>query len=215
MHELKASMFLTRGVFLTRQFKKSDRKILLSFLFSMNKFWYRSWASDENIIPKLCWLSPPLPSTNANFSLIEVGFPMREVDIEVCCSVKKKRISKLGVRAKNDIEVGFPTSSASLPQITMLGLREIRIGAESQPHPTLLSIIVIWGREGRRKRELSSCYFWELLWLSRQKYSPLYIRKHIGFVFLVILYHNYLWIFLIYSLYTPYIFPKYVPYNFP
>ena len=31
-------------------------------------------------------------------------------------------------------------------------------------------------------------------------------------VFLIILYHEYLWIFLIYSLYMPCIFPKYVPY---
>ena len=29
------------------------------------------------------------------------------------------------------------------------------------------------------------------------------------------LYHKYSWIFLIYSLYIPYIFPKYVPYVFP
>ena len=33
--------------------------------------------------------------------------------------------------------------------------------------------------------------------------------------FLIILYHRYLWIFLIYSSYIPYIFPKYVPYIFP
>ena len=31
-------------------------------------------------------------------------------------------------------------------------------------------------------------------------------------VFLIILYHKCLWIFLIYSLYIPYIFPRYVPY---
>ena len=36
-----------------------------------------------------------------------------------------------------------------------------------------------------------------------------------GSVFLIILYHGYLWIFLMYSLYIPYIFPKYVPYIFP
>ena len=34
-------------------------------------------------------------------------------------------------------------------------------------------------------------------------------------VFLIILHHKYLWIFLVYSLYTPYRFPKYVPYSFP
>ena len=34
-------------------------------------------------------------------------------------------------------------------------------------------------------------------------------------VFLIILYHKYLWIFLIHSLYIPYIFPRYVPYIFP
>ena len=34
-------------------------------------------------------------------------------------------------------------------------------------------------------------------------------------VFLIILYHKHLWIFLIYSLYIPCIFPKYVPYIFP
>ena len=33
-------------------------------------------------------------------------------------------------------------------------------------------------------------------------------------VFLIILYHQSLWIFLIYSLYIPYIFPSYVPYIF-
>ena len=33
-------------------------------------------------------------------------------------------------------------------------------------------------------------------------------------VFLIILYHKYLWIFLMYSLYIPYRFPKYVPYIF-
>ena len=39
--------------------------------------------------------------------------------------------------------------------------------------------------------------------------------RPIGSVFLIILYHKYLWIFLIHSLYIPYIFPKYVPYIFP
>ena len=34
-------------------------------------------------------------------------------------------------------------------------------------------------------------------------------------VFLIILYHIYLWIFLIDSFYIPYIFPSYVPYIFP
>ena len=34
-------------------------------------------------------------------------------------------------------------------------------------------------------------------------------------VFLIILYHRYLWIFLIYSFYIPHIFPRYVPYMFP
>ena len=34
-------------------------------------------------------------------------------------------------------------------------------------------------------------------------------------VFLIILYHKYVWVFLIHSLYIPYIFPSYVPYNFP
>ena len=39
-------------------------------------------------------------------------------------------------------------------------------------------------------------------------------RRRLCFLdmFLIILYHRYLWIFLIYSLYIPYIFPKYVPY---
>ena len=36
--------------------------------------------------------------------------------------------------------------------------------------------------------------------------------RPIGSVFLIISYHKCLWIFLIYSLYIPYIFPKYVPY---
>ena len=35
--------------------------------------------------------------------------------------------------------------------------------------------------------------------------------RPIGSVFLNILYHKYLWIFLIHSLYIPYIFPGYVP----
>ena len=34
-------------------------------------------------------------------------------------------------------------------------------------------------------------------------------------VFLIILYHKPLWIFLLYSSYIPYIFPKYVPYMSP
>ena len=34
-------------------------------------------------------------------------------------------------------------------------------------------------------------------------------------VFLITLYHKHLWIFLIYSLYIPCVFPKYVPYIFP
>ena len=34
-------------------------------------------------------------------------------------------------------------------------------------------------------------------------------------MFLIILYHKYLWIFLIYSLYIPHILPKYVPCIFP
>ena len=36
-----------------------------------------------------------------------------------------------------------------------------------------------------------------------------------GSVFLILVYHEYLWIFLIYSLYIPYIFPSYVLYIFP
>ena len=39
--------------------------------------------------------------------------------------------------------------------------------------------------------------------------------RPIGSVFPIILYHKYLWIFLIHSLYIPYIFPKYVPCIFP
>ena len=38
--------------------------------------------------------------------------------------------------------------------------------------------------------------------------------RPIGSVFLLILYHKYLWIFLIYFLDIPYIFPSYVPYIF-
>ena len=34
-------------------------------------------------------------------------------------------------------------------------------------------------------------------------------------VFLIVLYHKYLWIFLIHCLYIPYIFPRYVPCIFP
>ena len=34
-------------------------------------------------------------------------------------------------------------------------------------------------------------------------------------VFLITLYHKYLWIFLIHSLYIPFIFPRYVPCIFP
>ena len=36
-----------------------------------------------------------------------------------------------------------------------------------------------------------------------------------GLCVLIILYHRYLWIFLIYSLYIPYILPSYVPCIFP
>ena len=39
--------------------------------------------------------------------------------------------------------------------------------------------------------------------------------RPIGSVFLIILYHKHVWIFLIYSLYIPYIFPSYGPYIFP
>ena len=39
--------------------------------------------------------------------------------------------------------------------------------------------------------------------------------RPIGSVFLIILCHKYLWIFLIHSLYIPYIFPEYVPCVFP
>ena len=39
--------------------------------------------------------------------------------------------------------------------------------------------------------------------------------RPLGFVFLIISYHRYLWIFLLYYLYIPYIFSKYVPYIFP
>ena len=39
--------------------------------------------------------------------------------------------------------------------------------------------------------------------------------RPIGLVFLIIFYHKYLWIFLIYALYIPYILLKYAPYIFP
>ena len=44
--------------------------------------------------------------------------------------------------------------------------------------------------------------------------APQWGGRPIGSVFLIIFYHKYLRIFLLYSSYIPYIFPKYVPYVF-
>ena len=44
---------------------------------------------------------------------------------------------------------------------------------------------------------------------------PLGVPPKAAPVFLIILYHKYLLIFLIHSSYIPYIFPKYVPYIVP
>ena len=50
---------------------------------------------------------------------------------------------------------------------------------------------------------------------SNQKHRPNGAPPKAAPVFLIILYHKYFWIFLIYSLYIPYIFPSYVKYVFP
>ena len=48
-----------------------------------------------------------------------------------------------------------------------------------------------------------------------QKHRPIGAPPKAAPVFLITLYHKYLCIFLIYSLYIPYLFPQYAPYIFP
>ena len=55
----------------------------------------------------------------------------------------------------------------------------------------------------------------EIMIEKNEKHRPIGAPPKAVPVFLIISYHKYLWIFLIYSPYMPYIFPEYVPYTFP